>query len=748
MEPPELGNPPPKSTEEEKSDEDASDHDSEEEECDVAEMKKTRSKSLVEFRFRVEEAIRGNYLLVRKNDDHSENAEDFRDIRLWGVPLLPSHGHEGTDTVLMKFLKAKRYKVHEAFTLLRKTLKWRGDFRPDEVVGEEFRPEINDLWFTSGRDKIGRPLCYIILGKEWQKKMLSTEEYLRWRVLCLEKGIQNLSFRPGGVDSLVQIVDLKNSPGTASKELIINVPSWFMALNTLNLRLITQKSRNKFIFVKSSKVTETLLKYATAENLLVEYGGLKRENDTEFSTDDKVLEVNIRPGTTELIQIPTNEVGVTLTWDVTVLGYEVGYKEEFVPDDDCSYIVLIQEKKMLESIRNSFHIREPGKIVITIVNGAYTKKKAFYRPLFLLYKYQRFSSAAPTKSIYYSSSFHHHTFLSILFHIMVKLFLSVLSLLLLFGLGSAVRGAPGNRASAKSEVSMLENHLIASKRKVECLNSGISRTMNSNALKNNLRSKEGRGFRDRHQKIEEFREGDIVAISAGAARWAYSDGDQELAVVVLHDNTNNANQLDQNPSVKQKSRRFRRREYGREEEEGYYGGDNRLEETICSAKIGENLDKPSRTDVYNRRAGRFSTVNSLTLPILGFLQLSAARGVLYRHSLRYARRGPDADSDHRGAAVFDGGIREGQVVVVPQNFAAAKQAGEEGCEWVEFNTKANAMISTLSGRTSAMRGLPVDVIATAYQITREEVERLKLSRRETIIFSGSGRSGRGRVASA
>ncbi|KAL2238749.1 UNVERIFIED_CONTAM: Patellin-4 [Sesamum indicum] len=411
MEPPELENPQSKNMQEERSDEDASDHDSEEEECDVAEMKKTRSKSLVEFRFRVEEAIRGNYLLGRKNDE-GENAENFRDIRLWGVPLLPSHGHEGTDTVLMKFLKAKRYKVHEAFTLLRKTLKWRGDFRPDEVVGEEFRPEIIDLWFTSGRDKIGRPLCYIILGKEWQKKMLSTEEYLRWRVLCLEKGIQNLSFRPGGVDSLIQIIDLKNSPGTASKEvklickriiamhqdnypalLIINVPSWFMALNTLNLRLITQKSRNKFIFVKSSRVTETLLKYATAENLLVEYGGLKRENDTEFSTDDKVLEVNIRPGTTEVIQIPANEVGVTVTWDVTVVGYEVGYKEEFVPDDDCSYIVLIQEKKMLESIRNSFHIREPGKLVITIVNGAYTKKKAFYRykscpsvPMYMLIK--------------------------------------------------------------------------------------------------------------------------------------------------------------------------------------------------------------------------------------------------------------------------------------------------------------------------------------------------------------------------
>ncbi|KAL0459401.1 UNVERIFIED_CONTAM: Legumin B [Sesamum latifolium] len=76
------------------------------------------------------------------------------------------------------------------------------------------------------------------------------------------------------------------------------------------------------------------------------------------------------------------------------------------------------------------------------------------------------------------------------------------------------------------------------------------------------------------------------------------------------------------------------------------------------------------------------------------------------HSIVYVTRG-DARMqivNHRGEAVFDGGVREGQVVVVPQNVAAVKQAGEEGCEWVEFNTNDNAMVSTLSGRTSAMRG--------------------------------------------
>ncbi|GFP82911.1 patellin-4 [Phtheirospermum japonicum] len=312
----------------------------------------------------------------------------------------------------MKFLKAKRYKVHEAFTSLRKALRWRAEFRADGgMIGEDMcsgAAEIDRLWFASGKDKEGRPICYNLWGKESQKQILAvgdqkqSQQYLRWRVACVEKGIQNLNFRPGDVNSIIQVIDLENSMGPAKKEvkmiygkmisllnnnypglvyknLIINVPSWFMTLNALNLRLITQKSRNKFIFVKPSKVTETLLKYVTPENILVRYGGLRRENDIEFSTNDKVLEVNIRANMTEQIQILINEVGVTVTWDVTVVGFEVSYKEEFIPDDDCSYRILLQEKKMGESIRNSFHIREPGKIVMTIVNASYTKKKAFYR---------------------------------------------------------------------------------------------------------------------------------------------------------------------------------------------------------------------------------------------------------------------------------------------------------------------------------------------------------------------------------
>jgi len=59
-------------------------------------------------------------------------------------------------------------------------------------------------------------------------------------------------------------------------------------------------------------------------------------------------------------------------------------------------------------------------------------------------------------------------------------------------------------------------------------------------------------------------------------------------------------------------------------------GQNGLEETICSARIIENIARPARADLYNPRAGRISDANSLSLPILRNLRLSAEHVLLYR----------------------------------------------------------------------------------------------------------------------
>ncbi|XP_024981846.1 legumin A-like [Cynara cardunculus var. scolymus] len=184
------------------------------------------------------------------------------------------------------------------------------------------------------------------------------------------------------------------------------------------------------------------------------------------------------------------------------------------------------------------------------------------------------------------------------------------------------------------------------------------------------------------------------------------------------------------------------------------GNANGFEETICSAKLTSNIDDPSRADFYNPQAGRCTQLNSYKFPILQWVQLSAERGVLHAnaivspywvmnaHGIIYVTSGNMRMQvvNNQGQSVFNEQVREGQLVVVPQNFAVAKQAGQEGCKWISFRTNDNAMINTLAGHNSAIRAMPVDVIANSYQMSKEQASNLKFNRKETVMFNPRSQS--------
>ncbi|EHA8589093.1 patellin-4 [Cocos nucifera] len=338
-----------------------------------------------------------------------------KEVSLWGVPLLPSKGFDSTDVILLKFLRAREFKVKEAFEMLQNTLRWRKESNVDSILDELLDADLGAASYTDGVDREGHPVCYNVSGvfqdDKLYQKIFGTEEgrekFLKWRVQLMEKGIQKLDFNPGGVASMLQITDLKDSPGPSKKELriamkqvvqllqdnypefvarniFINVPFWYYAFNALLSPFLTQRTKSKFVFARPAKVTETLLKYIPAESIPIKYGGLKREKDTEFSVEDGgVSELIVKAGSAECIEIPAPEVGTTLLWDLIVLGWEVNYKEEFVPTDEGSYTIIVQKGGKLgsqeEPRRNSFKNSEPGKVVLTIENNSFKKKKVLHR---------------------------------------------------------------------------------------------------------------------------------------------------------------------------------------------------------------------------------------------------------------------------------------------------------------------------------------------------------------------------------
>ncbi|KAB8086669.1 hypothetical protein EE612_010116 [Oryza sativa] len=330
-------------------------------------------------------------------------------------------------------------------------------------------------------------------------------------------------------------------------------------------------------------------------------------------------------------------------------------------------------------------------------------------------------------------------------------------------------------------------------------------------------------FRDEHQKIHQFRQGDIVALPAGVAHWFYNDGDAPVVAVYVYDVNNNANQLE--PRQKEfllagnNNRAQQQQVYGSsieqhsgqnifsgfgvemlsealginavaakrlqsqndqrgeiihvknglqllkptltQQQEQAQAQDqyqqvqyserqqtssrwNGLEENFCTIKARINIENPSRADSYNPRAGRITSVNSQKFPILNLIQMSATRVNLYQnailspfwnvnaHSLVYMIQGRSRVQvvSNFGKTVFDGVLRPGQLLIIPQHYAVLKKAEREGCQYIAIKTNANAFVSHLAGKNSVFRALPVDVVANAYRISREQARSLKNNRGE------------------
>ncbi|KAL4560787.1 hypothetical protein LXL04_032941 [Taraxacum kok-saghyz] len=332
-------------------------------------------------------------------------------ISIWGVPLLKD---ERTDVILLKFLRARDFKVKDSFTMLKDTLQWRQTFNIDSLLDENLGDDLEKFVFMHGFDKEGHPVCYNVYGefqnKELYQKTFSDGEsrlkLLRWRIQFLERSIRKLDFTPGGVNTIFQINDLKNSPGPAktelrlatrqalqllqdnypefvAKQVFINAPWWYLACYTMISPFMTQRTKSKFVIARTP---ETLFKYVSPEHVPIQYGGLSLDYcdcNPEFTIDDPASVITIKPATKQTVEIIVNEKCV-FVWELRVVGWEVSYGAEFVPDNEGNYTIIIQKTKKLTQIdepviSQSFKISEIGRILLTIDNPTSKKKTLLYR---------------------------------------------------------------------------------------------------------------------------------------------------------------------------------------------------------------------------------------------------------------------------------------------------------------------------------------------------------------------------------
>ncbi|XP_021771307.1 patellin-6-like [Chenopodium quinoa] len=331
---------------------------------------------------------------------------------MWNIPLLAED--EKADVILLKFLRARDFKVNEAYSMLEKSLQWRKEFKADVVVEEElgFKELEGLVAYMHGFDREGHPVCYNAYGvfkdKEMYERIFGDDEklekFLRWRVQVLERGIKLLHFKPGGVNSIIQVTDLKdmpkrelrvasnqilslfqdNYPEMVARKIFINVPWYFSLLYSMFSPFLTQRTKSKFVIAKEGNVAETLYKFIRPEDVPVQYGGLSRPGDLQNGPAKPASEFTVKGGEKVNIQIEGIEAGATITWDLVVGGWDLEYSAEFIPNAQDGYTLAVEKPKKLnpsdDAIHNSFLAKEAGKLVLSVDNTTSRKRKvAAYR---------------------------------------------------------------------------------------------------------------------------------------------------------------------------------------------------------------------------------------------------------------------------------------------------------------------------------------------------------------------------------
>ncbi|KAI4318032.1 hypothetical protein L6164_025844 [Bauhinia variegata] len=245
---------------------------------------------------------------------------------------------------------------------------------------------------------------------------------------------------------------------------------------------------------------------------------------------------------------------------------------------------------------------------------------------------------------------------------------------------------------------------------------------------------------------------ETVAESLGTgvelARKVQGIDDPRGSIIIAEEGIHVLSPVEEEEQQMQRERERRRRR--REEKRGLWRGEgsiNGLEETVCTLRLVHQLAESADADKYNPRAGHLTGLNTPNLPVLQYVQLGVDLGVLYKnaimvphsnlncHAVIYGTNGScriQVVADN-GKTAFDGEMREGQILIVPQHYVVVKKAGSDGFEWIALKTSDNPMMNPFAGRLSLLRAMPEAVLMNSYRITREEAKDLKKREELTLL---------------
>ncbi|KAI8979179.1 CRAL-TRIO domain-containing protein [Mycotypha africana] len=196
-----------------------------------------------------------------------------------------------TEATIKRYMRARKWDFEQAKIMLENSVRWRRDYRPDQLDPDYIKPEAETgKMYYNGFDKCGRPV-WIMRPRLQNSK--DAERQVKHIVYCLERGIRLM---PELVENLAIIVDFKDS--SASHNPSVSTCKKFLDIlgNHYPERLgIAFVVKSPWFFFATFKVISPFMDPVTKNKIKFVYDGQEGKKEKSIGNDWVHLKDYIEP---------------------------------------------------------------------------------------------------------------------------------------------------------------------------------------------------------------------------------------------------------------------------------------------------------------------------------------------------------------------------------------------------------------------------------------------------------------------
>lgn len=134
-----------------------------------------------------------------------EQQAKINEVRKLLGPLSDRLSIYCSDASIARYLRARNWNVKKATKMLKETLKWRAEYKPEEIRWDEVahEAETGKIYRSNYLDKHGRTVLVMRPGCQNTK---STKGQIRYLVYCMENAVVNL---PPDQEQMIWLIDFR-----------------------------------------------------------------------------------------------------------------------------------------------------------------------------------------------------------------------------------------------------------------------------------------------------------------------------------------------------------------------------------------------------------------------------------------------------------------------------------------------------------------------------------------------------------